>query len=194
MLADQTADPGFVAADLISQAEHDEMAAAVLVTDSTELAEQVLALLPSRVAATLHRERITAALTGPQSAVVLVDDLPAGVVVANAYAAEHLEIHTAHAHDVAMQIRNAGAVFVGDFAPVSLGDYAAGSNHVLPTSGTAKHSSGLGVQAFLRGVQIVEYDREALAGIADPVVVLAQAEHLPAHGQAIAVRFDGADG
>lgn len=192
VLADDTADAAMVAADLISQAEHDVIAAAVLVTPSPELADAVAAVLADQVAATKHSERITEALSGLQSAIVLVDDIDAGLVVVNAYAAEHLEIQTRDAAAVARRVRNAGAIFVGPWAPVSLGDYAAGSNHVLPTGGCACHSSGLSVQTFLRGIHIVEYDRDALAGIAGHVVTLAQAEDLPAHAAAVQVRFPDA--
>ncbi len=188
ILADETADPEHVAADLISQAEHDPLAASVLVTDSPALADAVDAALARRVPAAKHAERIHTALTGAQSRTVLVDDLAAGVTVCNVYAAEHLEIHTRDAAEVAAQIRNAGAVFVGAYSPVSLGDYAAGSNHVLPTAGAASHSSGLSVQSFLRGVHVVTYDRAALREIAPYVVALAQAEDLPGHGQAITAR------
>ncbi|MGI5270834.1 histidinol dehydrogenase [Nonomuraea sp. CA-218870] len=190
ILADATADPVHVAADLISQAEHDVIAAAVLVTDSEELAEGVEKELPAQVAATRHSERIAEALAGRQSAIVLVDDLEAGLKVVDAYAAEHLEIQTADAAALAARVRNAGAVFVGPYAPVSLGDYLAGSNHVLPTGGCACHSGGLSVQTFLRGVHIVDYSREALAEAAAHVTVLADAEDLPAHGAAIRARFD----
>ena len=189
VLADDTADPRHVAADLISQAEHDVMSGAVLVTASLDLAAAVEAELARQVPQMKHSARITEALAGPQSAAVLVDDLDAALVVANAYAAEHLEIQTADARDVAMRVRNAGAIFVGPYAPVSLGDYAAGSNHVLPTAGCARHSSGLSVQTFLKGVEIIEYDAAALAGIADAVVTLSHAEDLPAHGAAISIRF-----
>ncbi|MDA0647495.1 MULTISPECIES: histidinol dehydrogenase [Nonomuraea] len=190
ILADATADPVHVAADLISQAEHDVIAAAVLVTDSEELAEGVEKELPAQVAATRHSERIAEALRGRQSAIVLVDDLDAGLKVVDAYAAEHLEIQTADAAAVAARVRNAGAVFVGPYAPVSLGDYLAGSNHVLPTGGCACHSGGLSVQTFLRGIHVVDYTREALAEAAAHVSVLADAEDLPAHGAAIRARFD----
>jgi histidinol dehydrogenase len=158
ILADHTADPRHVAADLISQAEHDEMAASVLVTDSVALAEAVDLEVAAQLETTVHRERVTAALTGRQSAIVLVDDVAAGVRVVNAYAAEHLEIQTEDAAAVAGRIRSAGAIFVGAWSPVSLGDYCAGSNHVLPTAGCARHSSGLSVQTFLRGIHVVEYD------------------------------------
>ncbi len=191
ILADDTADAALVAADLISQAEHDTIAAAVLVTASQPLADEVAAELQRQVPLAKHAERIAAALAGSQSGIVLVDDLAAGLEVVNTYGAEHLEIHTAQARAVAMSVRSAGAVFVGPWAPVSLGDYAAGSNHVLPTGGSARHSSGLSVQSFLKGVQIIEYDEQALAGIADAVRTLAAAEDLPAHGEAIAIRFRG---
>ena len=189
ILADETADPADVAADLISQAEHDTMAAAVLVTHSTDLADAVDAEVRRQVATTKHSERISQALTGAQSAVVLVDDLEAGMEVVDAYAAEHLEIQTRDAAERATRVRNAGAVFVGPFAPVSLGDYAAGSNHVLPTGGCACHSSGLSVQTFLRGIHVVEYSEQALRDAAHHVVALADAEDLPAHGAAVTVRF-----
>ncbi len=189
ILADGTADPLHVAADLISQAEHDTLAASVLVTDSEALADAVDAQLSQQVAATKHTERIRAALTGPQSGCILVSDVDAGLAVVDAYAAEHLEIHTADAAAVARRVRNAGAIFVGPYAPVSLGDYCAGSNHVLPTGGCARHSAGLSVQTFLRGVQLIEYDEDALFKVADHVVALAEAEDLPAHGQAITARF-----
>jgi len=189
VLADDSADPAHVAADLISQAEHDPMAAAVLVTDSEPLAAAVEAELVRQVAATKHVERITQALAGPQSGIVLVDDVDAGLQVVDAYAAEHLEIQTRDAAAVAARVTNAGAIFVGPWAPVSLGDYCAGSNHVLPTGGCACHSSGLSVQSFLRGIHVVDYSREALADVAGHVVTLANAEDLPAHGQAVTVRF-----
>jgi histidinol dehydrogenase len=191
VLADDTADPAYVAADLLSQAEHDPLAAAVLVTDSEELADRVAVELEAQVLATKHTERIQTSLAGRQSGVVLVDDLDQGVDVANAYAAEHLEIHTAGAAAVAARIRNAGAIFVGPHAPVSLGDYCAGSNHVLPTGGCACHSSGLSVRAFTKSVHVVDYSRDALAEVADHVVTLAEAEDLPGHGNAVRVRFGG---
>jgi histidinol dehydrogenase len=189
ILADDTADARYVAADLISQAEHDVIAAAVLVTSSEELAHAVLAEVRTQVAGTKHTERITEALTGIQSAVILVRDIEQGLQVVDAYAAEHLEIHTREARDVAMRVRNAGAIFVGPWAPVSLGDYCAGSNHVLPTMGAARHSSGLSVQSFLRGIHVIDYDHTALSDVAEHVVALAEAEDLPGHGDAITVRF-----
>ncbi|MFB7861945.1 histidinol dehydrogenase [Streptomyces sp. NPDC056069] len=190
ILADSTADPVHVAADLISQAEHDPMAASVLVTDSEELAEATEAELKTQVAASKHvDDRIVPALAGRQSAIVLVRDLADGLKVVDAYGAEHLEIQTADAAALADRVRNAGAIFVGAWAPVSLGDYCAGSNHVLPTGGCACHSSGLSVQSFLRGVHIVDYTRDALAEVAHHVVTLAEAEDLPAHGAAIKARF-----
>nr|WP_203596580.1 histidinol dehydrogenase [Actinomadura bangladeshensis] len=190
ILADDTASPVDVAADLISQAEHDTLAAAVLVTDSVRLAEAVEAELKAQVARTEHTERITEALAGRQSGIVLVDGVEDGLKVVDAYAAEHLEVQTADAAAVAARVRNAGAIFVGPHAPVSLGDYLAGSNHVLPTGGCACHSSGLSVQSFLRGVHVVEYDRAALAEATARVVALAEAEDLPAHGAALKARFD----
>ncbi len=190
ILADSTADPVHVAADLISQAEHDPLAAAVLVTDSTDLADAVEKELKPQVEASKHvDERIAPALAGRQSAIVLVDGVEEGLRVVDAYGAEHLEIQTADAAAVAERVRNAGAVFVGPWSPVSLGDYAAGSNHVLPTGGCACHSSGLSVQSFLRGIHIVDYTEDALAEVAHTVVTLAEAEDLPAHGAAIKARF-----
>ncbi|HEU0214677.1 MAG TPA: histidinol dehydrogenase [Jiangellaceae bacterium] len=189
ILADDTADPRYVAADLLSQAEHDPLAASVLVTDSEVLAAAVDLELDTQVAATKHVERVRAALTGEQSGVVLVDDLDQGMAVVEAYAAEHLEIHTRDARTLAGRVRHAGAVFVGPWSPVSLGDYTAGSNHVLPTGGTARHDGGLSVQSFLRGVQVVEYDHAALGQVADKVATLAATEDLPAHGAAVRVRF-----
>jgi histidinol dehydrogenase len=189
VLADDTADPVHVAADLISQAEHDPLAASVLVTPSSSLAGAVEAELVRQVPATKHEARVREALTGPQSGVVLVDDLAHGLRVVDAYAAEHLEIQTRDAREVAMRVRNAGAIFVGAWSPVSLGDYAAGSNHVLPTGGCARHSSGLSVQSFLRGIHVVEYDRDALREAAPHVVALANAEDLPAHGEAVTARL-----
>jgi len=161
----------------------------VLVTDSEELAAAVDREVDRQVAMTKHSERIIEALSGSQSAIVLVDDVDAGLRVVDAYAAEHLEIHTRDAREVAMRVRNAGAIFVGTWAPVSLGDYCAGSNHVLPTAGSARHSSGLSVQSFLRGVHVVEYDESALREVAGHVITLAQAEDLPGHGDAISVRL-----
>lgn len=189
VLADDTADPVHVAADLLSQAEHDPLAASVLVTDSEALADAVDRELGTQVAATKHVDRVRAALSGEQSGVVLVDDLDQGLAVVDAYAAEHLEILTRDALTVAGRVRHAGAVFVGPWSPVSLGDYAAGSNHVLPTGGSARHSSGLSVQSFLRRFQVVEYERTALQQVADHVATLAATEDLPAHGAAVRVRF-----
>ena len=190
ILADATADPVHVAADLISQAEHDVLAASVLVTDSPALADAVDAALTAQMTVVKHAERVTAALTGAQSGTVLVDDIDQGLQVVNAYAAEHLEIQTAQATTVAARVRSAGAIFVGPYAPVSLGDYCAGSNHVLPTAGCARHSSGLSVQTFLRGIHVVEYTEAALKDVAGHVVALAEAENLPAHGQAVQARFE----
>ena len=192
VLADDGADAEHVAADLISQAEHDPYAASVLVTDSDRLAADVATALDRRVPQTKHAERVRTALGGKQSGVVLVDDIAAGLDVVNAYAAEHLEIQTRDADAVAARVRNAGAVFVGAYSPVSLGDYAAGSNHVLPTGGCACHSSGLSVQTFLRGIHVVRYDEAALRDVGHHVVTLATAEDLPAHGEAVTARFGDA--
>jgi histidinol dehydrogenase len=192
VLADDTADPVHVAVDLISQAEHDPLAASVLVTPAEGLVGAVEAELARRVPATKHAERIRTALTGEQSGVVLVDDLEQGLGVVDAYAAEHLEIQTRDARRWADRVRNAGAIFVGAYAPVSLGDYCAGSNHVLPTGGCARHSSGLSVQSFLRGIHVVEYDEAALREAARHIVTLAAVEDLPAHGEAVTARFEAA--
>ncbi|MDP2288982.1 MAG: histidinol dehydrogenase [Actinomycetota bacterium] len=189
ILADDSADPVHLAADLISQAEHDVLAAAVLVTPSSALAEAVQGEVTRQVPLAKHQERIAEALAGPQSAIVLVDDLEAGLALVNEYAAEHLEIQTVDAREWAMRVTNAGAIFVGPWAPVTLGDYAAGSNHVLPTAGAARHSSGLSVQSFLRGIHVIEYDEAALREVAPHVVALADAEDLPSHGAAIHARF-----
>ncbi|MCC3333254.1 histidinol dehydrogenase [Nocardia abscessus] len=190
ILADATADPVHVAADLISQAEHDVLAASVLVTDSAQLADAVDAALTAQLTVVKHAHRVSEALRGKQSGTVLVDDIEQGLRVVNAYAAEHLEIQTTDAPAVAARVRSAGAVFVGAYAPVSLGDYCAGSNHVLPTAGCARHSSGLSVQTFLRGIHVVEYTEAALKDVAGHVVALANAEDLPAHGQAVQARFE----
>ncbi len=190
ILADESALAHEVAADLISQAEHDTIAAAVLVTTSQELIEKVKVELDIRANATKHHERIHIALSGIQSALVLVDSIDQGIDVVNAYAAEHLELLVADSRSVSMRIRNAGAVFLGRFSPVSLGDYSAGSNHVLPTGGCACHSSGLSVQTFLRGLTFIEYNEEAFREIASNVITLANAEDLPAHGEAISARLE----
>jgi histidinol dehydrogenase len=190
ILADSSAIAADVAADLISQAEHDVIAAAVLVTDSPELAAAVEAELKVRVIATKHSDRIKTALSGVQSAIALVDSIEQGLDVVNAYAAEHLEIQTRNSRSDAAKIRNAGAVFIGRFSPVSLGDYSAGSNHVLPTGGCACHSSGLSVQTFLRGLHFIEYGQKAFTEIVDTVVTLANAEDLPAHGEAMTARLE----
>ena len=190
ILADSSGRASDVAADLISQAEHDVIAAAILVTDSIELAKDVEAELKILVSKTKHKERITSALSGVQSAIVLVDDIKQGIDVVNAYAAEHLEIQTKNAREDASQIRNAGAVFIGRFSPVSLGDYSAGSNHVLPTGGCACHSSGLSVQTFLRGLHFIEYSEKAFTDLVPTVVTLANSEDLPAHGQAMTIRLE----
>ena len=190
ILADKSAVPAEVAADLISQAEHDVIAAAILVTDSVELAQAVIAELNIRVDKTRHSARIREALRGVQSAIVLVDSIDQGLDVVNAYAAEHLEIQTTDARNDSLKVRNAGAVFIGRFSPVSLGDYSAGSNHVLPTGGCACHSSGLSVQSFLRGLHFIEYSKRAFSDLVPTVVTLANSEDLPAHGEAMLVRLE----
>jgi histidinol dehydrogenase len=190
IIADSSAIAADVAADLISQAEHDVIAAAILVTDSEELVSAVQTELKIRVESTKHSDRIKTALAGVQSALVLVDNIEQGLDVVNAYAAEHLEIQTHNSRAIAQRIRNAGAVFIGRFSPVSLGDYSAGSNHVLPTGGCACHSSGLSVQTFLRGLHLIEYDQKAFTEIVSTVVTLANAEDLPAHGEAMTARLE----
>lgn len=190
VLADASANPVYVAYDLISQAEHDPMAASVLITDSETLADAVAKEVEQRYTATANAERAAEALRGEQSGIVLVDDIEQGIEVADAYAAEHLEVQTENARAVAERIKHAGAIFVGDYSPVPLGDYSAGSNHVLPTSGTARFSAGLSTHTFLRPVNIVEYGREGLAEVADAVVNFSNAEDLPAHGEAIRARLE----
>ncbi|WP_298227389.1 histidinol dehydrogenase [Gryllotalpicola sp.] len=189
VIADETADPVIIAADLLSQAEHDEAAASVLVTDSAELGDAVRLAIRPLLAATANAARARVALDGPQSAIVLVDDEAAAVAFSDAYAPEHLELHTADPHATLARIENAGAIFLGQSTPVSLGDYLAGSNHVLPTGGTARFSSALGAYTFLRPQQVIEYSRKALAELEPAIVALANAEHLPAHGEAVTARF-----
>jgi histidinol dehydrogenase len=190
ILADESARAADVASDLISQAEHDVIAAAVLVTNSEKLAQEVINELTARVAKTKHSVRIREALSGVQSAIVLVDSIEQGLDVVNAYAAEHLEIQTLNSVSDSLKIRNAGAIFIGRFSPVSLGDYSAGSNHVLPTGGCACHSSGLSVQTFLRGLHYIEYSKDAFVDIAETVITLANSEDLPAHGEAMTARLE----
>lgn len=189
IIADETAHPEFIAADLISQAEHDELASAILVTPSMELATRVELALQRQVASTAHRERVTTALGGEQSAIFVVDSLDHAIEISNALVPEHLEIMVREPDAVVRDITNAGAIFVGDFTPVSAGDYLAGSNHVLPTGGAGRHSSGLSPATFMRSQQVVHYDRSALKAVADHIVILANAENLPAHGDAVTVRF-----
>lgn len=191
VIADAAADPLLVAADLVSQAEHDELAAAVLVTDSVALADAVATRLGELAAFTTHSARVTAALDGPQSALVLVDDLAAAAAFSNAFGPEHLEIQTKDPDAVLGLIENAGAIFLGPHSPVSLGDYAAGSNHVLPTGGQARFAPGLGAYTFLRPQQVVRYSRDALRAVSGHIAALSAAEALPAHGDAIAARFPG---
>jgi histidinol dehydrogenase len=189
ILADDSAEPAYVAADLLTEAEHGGTSGSVLVTDSEGLADDVVAQLEKQVAATTHAERVASALGGVQSAVILVDSLEQGLAVVNAYASEHLEIHTRDPHAVAARVRNAGAIFIGPWSPVAVGDYCAGSNHVLPTGGCACHSSGLGPRTFLKQMHVVEYSRDALAEVAGHVKVLAEAEDLPGHGAGATIRF-----
>lgn len=190
IIADASADPEFVAADLLSQAEHDPLAGSVLITDSEVLADAVDSALARRAAATKHAVRVKEALTGTQSAIVLTDDLDQSIVVANAYGAEHLEIHTEDAATVAARITSAGAIFVGPYSPVPLGDYVAGSNHVLPTGGTARFASGLNPTSFLKVVSVIEYDAAALAAVEGDIGALAVAEDLPAHGESVRARSE----
>lgn len=189
VIADEHANAEYVALDLISQAEHDEQAASVLITDSEDFAARVDALVEEHSQATINAERARSALGGKQSGIVLVSDLDAAIDVANAYAAEHLEIHTENPREVAERIINAGAIFVGPYSPVPLGDYAAGSNHVLPTSGTARFSAGLSTHTFLKPVNLIEYDRKALQDIGAEIIALATDEQLPAHGESIRARM-----
>ena len=190
VLADETGNAKWIAADLISQAEHDVVASSILVTDSISLAKEVEEELKVQVPQTKHSERISKALSGKQSSIVLVQNLLQGIEVINEIAAEHLEIHTRNSAEVAEKIENAGAIFVGPYTPVSLGDYLAGSNHVLPTGGCACHSSGLSVQTFLKSMQLVTYSKQALQDSADELRVLSHAEDLPAHAQAVDIRFE----
>jgi len=189
IIADGAAKVDYVVADLISQAEHDELAGSVLVTDDHTLAERVNLALPAAVAATHHRERVTTALDGHQSAIVVVDDLIQAARFSNAYGPEHLELLVADPQALLAKIDSAGAIFIGEHTPVSLGDYVAGSNHVLPTGGGARFASGLGAYTFLRPQQIVEYNRDALEVVAHHVTALSDAEQLPAHGGAVRARF-----
>ncbi|MCD2441939.1 histidinol dehydrogenase [Agromyces sp. SYSU K20354] len=192
VIADDSADADFVAADLVSQAEHDELAAAVLVTDSPAFAARVIERLEVRVAATKHSARVRTSVEGVQSAVVLVDDLEQAADFANAFGPEHLEIQVLDTEAVLARIDNAGAIFVGPYSPVSLGDYAAGSNHVLPTGGQARYAAGLSAATFLRPQQVVRYDEAALREVAPVIAALSAEEDLPAHGEAVRSRFDRA--
>ncbi len=191
VIADEEADPVLVAADLVSQAEHDELAAAVLVTDSADLAARARAEVGLLAESAQHGTRVRAALGGDQSAIVLVDDLAAAAAFSNAYGPEHLELQVSEPDALLAFIDNAGAIFVGEDSPVSLGDYLAGSNHVLPTGGQARFASGLGVATFLRAQQVIRYDRAGLREVAPHITALATAEDLPAHAAAVAARFTG---
>lgn len=190
IIADETANARYIAYDLVSQAEHDEAAASVLVTSSVELANAVQNALPEIASKTAHSARVATALSGQQSAIVLVDSTADAVRVANQYATEHLEIHTENPNTVARAISNAGAIFLGQYSPVSLGDYMAGSNHVLPTGQQAKFGSGLGVHTFLRAQQLVEYGKDGLLEIAAKIDRFANSEGLPAHGEAVTARLN----
>lgn len=189
VVADETGDPDLIASDLLSQAEHDEQAGSVFVTTDEALARAVDERVAVRAAKTPNSERATTALTGPQSGIILVDDVDAAVAVANAYGAEHLELHTRDPYAVAEQIDNAGAIFLGPYSPVTLGDYSSGSNHVLPTGGQARFSAALGAYSFIRPQQLIDYTREGLGELADGIVAFSEAEYLPAHGEAISSRF-----
>lgn len=194
IVADDSAIPSHVAADMVSQAEHDPMAGAVLITDSEALAARVDTVIAAQAAEAKHAERIDEALKGEQSGIVLVRDMEQALAVADAYAAEHLEIHTRDAESLAQRVTNAGAIFIGTWSPVSLGDYLAGSTHVLPTGGGAKHSSGLNVKSFLRAVHLIRYRQGATDAVAKDVIAFAESEDLPSHGNALRVRVEDPDG
>lgn len=189
IIADAGANPEYLAADLIGQAEHDELAGSVLITDSEEIATKTQESLNRRVPRTKHAERVATSLTGRQSGIILTDGLGQSIDAANAYAAEHLEIQTADADAVVGRIRNAGAIFRGPYSPVPLGDYMSGSNHVLPTSGTARFAAGLGVHTFMKPVEVIEYDEEGLKALAARINTFAVSEDLPGHGECVLTRF-----
>ena len=189
IIADAGANPEYLAADLIGQAEHDELAGSVLITDSEEIAAKTQESLNRRVPRTKHAERVATSLTGRQSGIILTDGLDQSIDAANAYAAEHLEIQTADADAVVKRIRNAGAIFRGPYSPVPLGDYMSGSNHVLPTSGTARFAAGLGVHTFMKPVEVIEYDEEGLKALAARINTFAVSEDLPGHGECVLTRF-----
>lgn len=189
IIADKTSNPAYVAADLIGQAEHDELAGSVLITDDDQLAEAVQAELNKRVPRTEHSERVATSLSGKQSGIILTDGIEQSIDAANAYAAEHLEVQTADPDAVIAKIRNAGAIFRGNYSPVPLGDYMSGSNHVLPTSGTARFAAGLGVHTFMKPVEVIEYDEQGLKELAARVNAFAVSEDLPAHGESVLTRF-----
>lgn len=189
IIADAGANPEYLAADLIGQAEHDELAGSVLITDSEEIAAETQESLNRRVPRTKHAERVATSLTGRQSGIILTDGLDQSIDAANAYAAEHLEIQTADADAVVKRIRNAGAIFRGPYSPVPLGDYMSGSNHVLPTSGTARFAAGLGVHTFMKPVEVIEYDEEGLKALAARINTFAVSEDLPGHGECVLTRF-----
>lgn len=190
IIADDQANPRYIATDLISQAEHDEAAASVLVTDSEVLAQAVQRELGQLVPLTTHANRVATALSGEQSRIILVDSIDDAITVSNAYAPEHLELHVRNVESTLAAVTNAGVIFVGAHTPVAVGDYIAGSNHVLPTGGTARYASGLGVRTFMRAQQVVTYSRDALAEVSAPLTTLAHAEDLPAHADSVNLRFE----
>ena len=189
IIADKGANPSWLAADLIGQAEHDELAGSVLITDSEDIADKVQESLKYRVPRTEHAERVNTSLRGRQSGIILTDGIEQSIDAANAYAAEHLEVQTADPDAVIAKIRNAGAIFRGPYSPVPLGDYMSGSNHVLPTSGTARFAAGLGVHTFMKPVEVIEYDEEGLKALAARINAFAVSEDLPAHGECVLSRF-----
>ncbi|MBO5524622.1 MAG: histidinol dehydrogenase [Roseburia sp.] len=189
VLADETANPRFVAADLLSQAEHDEMASAILVTTSRELAEQVSAEIEKFVAE-LSRKQIIQASLDNYGYILVAKDLEEAIATANEIASEHLEIVTANPFEVMTKIRNAGAIFLGTYSSEPLGDYFAGPNHVLPTNGTAKFFSPLSVDDFIKKSSIISYSREALEPVYKDIVQFAECEQLTAHANSIRVRFE----
>ena len=189
VLADETANPRFVAADLLSQAEHDELASAILITTSKKLAEQVSAQV-DEFTANLSRKEIIEKSLDNYGYILIAEDIQTAIDTANEIASEHLEIITQNAFEVMMKIKNAGAIFIGEYASEPLGDYFAGPNHVLPTNGTAKFFSPLGVDDFIKKSSIISYSREALEPIYKDIVQFATCEQLTAHANSIKVRFE----
>ncbi len=189
VIADCTADPKFVAADLLSQAEHDRLASAWLLTDSLELAQAVDEEM-ARQTGYLSRSEIMEESVARFGAAIVCPDLHRCAELANLVAPEHLEIVTEDPEALLPEIKNAGAVFLGAWSPEPLGDYLAGPDHVLPTSGTARFFSPLSVEAFLKSMSVIRFDRSSLSGLKDEIITLAQAEHLTAHANSIQVRFE----